>query len=145
MEAAGVTSHDELQGKSFFPLVREEGEKPFREAIFAEMTYHVNYLPMRAARTNRWKYIRNYSEDPVGLDQCSHMEWAQKVCDLPNQPWLRPRAPEELYDLQNDAHEQKNLVGEKSYEEYLKKMRSLLDEHMEKTQDPFMGKNLGND
>jgi arylsulfatase A-like enzyme len=140
LDAAGDTSPSSAQGKSLFPLMSGGGETELREAVFAEMTYHVNYLPMRAVRTRKWKYIRNYSDHPVGLDQCSHMEWARRVCELPNQRWLRPRAPEELYDVENDPHEQMNLVDEPAHKQTLREMRSLLDEHMRRTEDPFLGK-----
>ncbi len=140
LKAAGADVPGSVQGKSLLPLFRNETEGEFRDAIFAEMTYHVKYLPMRAARTRRWKYIRNYSNDPVGLDQCSEMQWAQELCQLPNQPWLRPRVPEELYDLLNDPHEQLNLAADSSHEQELRMMQALLDEHMRKTDDPFLGR-----
>ncbi len=46
-----------LQGTSLLPLPREEVEQ-LHDAIFAEVTYHAAYEPMRAVRTPRWKYIR---------------------------------------------------------------------------------------
>ena len=104
------------------------------------MTYHVNYLPTRAVRTAKWKYIRNYSDDAVGLDQCAHMEWARRLCESPDQGWIRPRVPEELYDLESDPNEQQNLVGDPAFEEHLEAMRRRLDNHMRETQDPFLGK-----
>jgi len=142
LEASGIPAPESAQGKPLLRLLQAENESAFREAVFAEMTYHVNYLPMRAARTRKWKYIRNYSDDPVGLDQCSHMAWARKICELPNQGWLRPRAPEELYDLENDPHEQTNLVADPARLQDLAAMRHLLDEHMRSTRDPFLGKSF---
>jgi len=140
LEAAGCLVPRDVQGQSVLSLAEGIGTDPVRDAVFAEMTYHVNYLPMRAVRTTKWKYIRNYSDDAVGLDQCAHMEWARRVCELPNQGWIRPRVPEELYDLTNDPNEQQNLVADPAYEQALEALRKRLDAHMRTTQDPFLGK-----
>ena len=102
------------------------------------MTFHVDYLPMRAVRTDRWKYIRNFSDDPVGLDQVADEEWARRLVTLPDQPWLLPRLPEELYDLDTDPDEQVNLVDDDAHAERLGEMRARLRAHMERTGDPFL-------
>jgi N-sulfoglucosamine sulfohydrolase len=140
LEAAGCAVPPEVQGESILPLATGRGSGTAREAVFAEMTYHVHYLPMRAIRTARWKYIRNYSDDAVGLDQCAHMEWAQRLCELPNQGWIRPRVPEELYDLEKDPNEQQNLVGDPASGPTLNQMRERLDRHMAETRDPYLGR-----
>jgi arylsulfatase A-like enzyme len=140
LEAAGCAIPQSVQGRSLLPLAEGESKERLRDAIFAEMTYHVHYLPMRAVRTPRWKYIRNYSDDPVGLDQCDHMEWAHRLCELPNQGWLRPRVPEELYNLEADPNEQKNLIADSAFEHELHEMRARLDRHMRETQDPYSGR-----
>jgi arylsulfatase A-like enzyme len=140
LEAAGCPIPPEVQGESLLPLIRGESRRPARDAIFAEMTYHVDYLPMRAVRTARWKYIRSYSDDAVGLDQCAHMEWAHRLCELPDQGWTRPRVPEELYDLESDPNEQVNLAARPELEAELAMMRARLDRHMAETRDPYLGR-----
>jgi N-sulfoglucosamine sulfohydrolase len=140
LEAAGCAVPEAVQGRSALPLVTGQSDEPLRDAVFAEMTYHVHYLPTRAVRTPQWKYIRNYSDDAVGLDQCSHMPWAQRLCELPDQPWTRPRAPEELYDLESDPNEQRNLIEDPAYASQAQAMRALLDDHMRATADPYLGK-----
>jgi len=137
LEAAGILLPDDLQGSSFLPLLTDPGSGPIRDAVFTEMTWHVFYLPTRAIRCNGWKYIRNLSEDPVGLDQCEDMEWAQRLAELPDQPWTRPRIPEELYHLESDPNEQNNLIDNPDHWEVLADMRSRLDQHMRETKDPF--------
>src|SRR5579863_780751 len=52
-----------LQGTSMLPLVRGEAEQ-IHDAIFAEVTYHAAYEPMRSVRTQRWKYIRRFDHHP---------------------------------------------------------------------------------
>ena len=142
LEAAGSEIPTEVQGKSLLRLALGKGSEASRDAIFAEMTYHVHYLPMRAIRTARWKYIRNYSDDAVGLDQCAHMEWAQRLSELPNQGWTRRRVPEELYDLENDPNEQNNLVGDPALEPALERMRKRLDRQMAETAGSLPGQGI---
>ena len=101
---------------------------------------HFENTPDRAARISRLKYIRNYSDIAKGLDQNSHMDWAHRVCELPNQPWKKPRVPEELYDLAGDPHEQTNLAADPGHADILDSMRKLMDDHMQKTSDPYLGK-----
>jgi len=140
LEAAGCPIPRGVEGKSLLPLATGRSGESFRDAVFAEMTYHVFYLPMRAVRTTKWKYIRNYSDDAVGLDQCAHMEWAHRLCELPNQGWIRPRVPEELYDLESDPNEQRNLVDNPVFRDTLDVMRQRLDNHMRETGDPYLGR-----
>jgi arylsulfatase A-like enzyme len=109
------------------------------------MTHHVAYIPTRAVRTQRWKYIRNYSDIAIGLDQLADQEWAHRLCELPDQPWKRPRVPEELYDLAADPHEQRNLAGDPAQTEPLQRMRARLDAHMRETGDPFLGAPFSHD
>jgi N-sulfoglucosamine sulfohydrolase len=138
LEAAGVPIPDGVQGQSFLSLLTDRESNGAREAVYSEMTYHVDYLPSRAVRANNWKYIKNYSDSPVGLDECADKEWAQRLAESPNQPWLLPRVEEELYDLGEDPHEQVNLVGDPDSAQVLGQMRELLRKHMEATDDPFL-------
>lgn len=145
LDASGIKTPDFIQGISFLSLATGERSGEIHEAIFTEMTYHVHYIPTRAVRTHKWKYIRNYSDIAVGLDQNSHMDWANRLCELPNQPWEKPRVPEELYNLEQDPNEQINLAKDSHYRDVLEFMRSLLDEHMKNTDDPFLGKEFTHD
>lgn len=137
LEAAGIAVPGAIQGASMLPQAVGRARGRAREAVFAEMTDHVLHVPMRAVRTNRWKYIRNYSDSAVGLDQNNHMEWAHRLCELPNQPWKRQRVLEELYDLAADPNEQKNRAESGKHAPILAKMRALLDKHMKDSADPF--------
>jgi N-sulfoglucosamine sulfohydrolase len=35
-----------------------------RSEIFSELTYHAAYEPQRAIRTDRFKYVRRFDDDP---------------------------------------------------------------------------------
>jgi arylsulfatase A-like enzyme len=140
LEACGVPVPEDVQGISLLGVLDGRETGPIHEAIFTEMTEHVYYIPTRAARTERFKYIRNYSDNPFGLDQLNNKEWAHSLCELPDQPWKRPRVKEELYDLSTDPNESVNLVDDPGYKKDLEAMRDLLRAHMAATGDPFLNK-----
>jgi len=139
LDALGMDIPKDIQGTSYWPLVTGAKSGEYQEAVFTEMTTHAGYLPGRAARTTEWKYIRNYSNIAVGLDEIYQEEWANRLCELPNQPWKRPRVHEELYHLKSDPNEQKNLAEDPGHKADLERMRTLLDEHMRSTRDPYLG------
>ena len=62
-ELAGIEEPAWLEGTSLMPLVRGERAQVHDE-IFTEMTYHAAYQPQRAIRTERWKYIRRFDDEP---------------------------------------------------------------------------------
>ena len=63
LEAVGAPIPENIQGKSFLALLQAREYRP-RGEIFAESNYHVTYNPMRAVRTSRFKYIRNFDLRP---------------------------------------------------------------------------------
>ncbi len=145
LDAAGIEIPDDIQGKSFWGNVLDNSKEDVNQAVFTEMTSHVFYIPTRAARTKKWKYIRNYSDIAMGLDEIHNKEWAHKLCELPDHPWKKPRLHEELYYLPSDPNEQKNLADSSKHKKDLERMRKLLDKHMVDTKDPFYGKPFTND
>ncbi len=125
-----------LQGTSLLPLLREEVDQ-LHDAIFAEVTYHAAYEPMRAVRTPRWKYIRRFDHHlgPV-LPNCD---------DSPSKDVLirygwkeRSRPLEQLYDLIFDPNEASNVANDLSVAMVLEEMRTLLDDWMDDTNDPLL-------
>ncbi|HEY6551694.1 MAG TPA: sulfatase [Solirubrobacterales bacterium] len=134
-ELAGVEAPEWLQGASLMPLVRGETER-LHEAIFAETTYHAAYQPLRAIRTERWKYIRRFDdyEHPV-LANCDDSDskdllvkagWGDRVV-----------AEEQLYDLVLDPGEGNNLAGDAASKEVLEELRERLEAWMRETEDPL--------
>lgn len=123
------------QGKSLLPLIRGDADH-LHDAIFASVNYHSAYEPMRAVRTDRYKYIRRYvpRSGPVFAntdDGVSKNLWIQRG-------WTdRPPAMEQLYDLTFDPTEVNNLVVGDRAPQVLADMRQRLDQWMQDTNDPL--------
>ena len=125
-----------VQGSSMVPLIRGEMESVHDE-IFAEVNYHAAYEPQRAVRTQRWKYIRRYSDrqKPV-LPNCD----GGPTKDVWMQHGWQDQyvAPEQLYDLIFDPNETHNLVNDSVVAAVLDDMRHRLDRWMLETDDPLL-------
>jgi arylsulfatase A-like enzyme len=125
-----------LQGRSMMPLIRGQTDE-IRDEVFAEVTYHAAYEPMRAVRTHRFKYIRRFEDrqSPV-LPNCDE--------GLSKDMWLqhgwaeRPPTAEQLYDLVFDPNETHNLANDPAMAEVLDEMSGRLDRWMRATDDPLL-------
>ncbi|HDZ21372.1 hypothetical protein LCGC14_0431870 [marine sediment metagenome] len=135
-EIAGIDPPDCLEGKSLMPLLNGEADE-INDAIFAGVTFHAAYEPMRAVRTRRWKYIRRFDDrgrcvlpncdDSPSKDVLIAAGWAD-----------RPLAKEELYDLTFDPNETNNLVAAPAHAAILEDMRNRLAAWMKQTDDPLL-------
>jgi arylsulfatase A-like enzyme len=134
-ELLEIDKPDWLEGVSFLPVLDDPTRQP-REELFAEVTYHASYEPMRCVRTPRYKYIRRFDPRtcPV-LPDCD----PGKSKDY----WLahgwRDQAPddEQLYDLVFDPNETNNLALRDANQELLGQMRKRLEAWMDRTEDPL--------
>ncbi len=131
----GIEAPDWLEGRSFVPLVRGEQEQ-VNDAVFFEVNYHAAYEPMRAVRTQRWKYIRRFDtrSGPV-LCNCdgsiSKSQWMEAG-------WIdKPPQEEALYDLILDPHEKNNLVDDARHHVVANEMRDRLETWMRDSNDPL--------
>ena len=89
---ADVSIPAEMQGQSFLPLVQnEQPEEPWQTEFFYDHPYgHQGHLPLiHGVRTDRYKYTRYISQTP---------------------PF------EELFDLENDPNETRNLAASPEHE-----------------------------
>ncbi len=101
LAAAGLPVHQQMQGRSMLPLF-SGNSKGWREHFLCEYFMEQNFARVaswEAVRTTRYKYIHYL--DLKGMD--------------------------ELYDLQADSGEMKNLIGEASAKPALASMQKLLD------------------
>lgn len=127
---------DWLQGQSLLPLLENKTEQ-VREEIFTEVTFHAAYEPMRAVRTQRYKYIRFYDNHnqivAANIDDCNSKDF------LLEHDYLElEKEKEMLFDLYFDPMEQVNLVDNDRYQEVYQRLKEKLNNWMEETDDPLL-------
>ena len=107
-----------------------------RTEVFAEHTYGVMYSPTRGIRTERYKYIVNFEprspimHEPFVVHRCGE----EKV----NNWFSAPVPPEELYDLQNDPTETKNLANSPLHDAIRRDLHNRLFDFLESTNDMLL-------
>ncbi|HET7572631.1 MAG TPA: sulfatase [Gaiellaceae bacterium] len=135
LEAVGAAVPDDVQGQSHAGWLRG-GEAPPRERVFAENTFHDRYDPTRAVRTGRFKYIRSAEERPrLVLPQ--DFAGAAVAWGL-GSDHLRHRPAEELYDLDADPLEQRNLAADPEHEATRAELAAELERWQRETGDPLL-------
>lgn len=105
LELAGLEVPQEMQGRSLIPLLN--GQKTeWRTDFFCEHLFEHPKIPKsEGVRTEHWKYIRYFEQRPIY---------------------------EELYDLENDPHEARNLVGNPRYVKELDQLRKRCDKVLQR-------------
>lgn len=111
-----------------------------REELFFEMGY------TRAIRTAKWKYIAfRLPEEKIEAMKagkvktaCNHTggtssDW----CYFQSQRYPAYFAQDQLYDVQNDPGEQRNLAGDPGHAAVLADMKARLASHLAKFANPF--------
>ena len=137
----GVKKPDWLQGRSMLPLLDGSAEE-INEFVFAEVTFHATYQPMRCVRSKHYKLIRFYDGGELlkapNIDESSAKDlYLSKP--LPRQPM----AKEMFFDLDADPAERINLVGNPDYESEYLRHAAALDDWMVRTDDPMLrGENM---
>ena len=137
LDWCGLPEADGIDGRSYLPLLRGESCQ-VREHLFFERNFHDNFDPIRAVRSGRYKYIRNFAER---LD--APMPWEGEPCASRDSFWDqhadRKRPEEELYDLAEDPNEFKNLAGDPSMRSHLERLREVLEHWMAESGDFLAG------
>jgi arylsulfatase A-like enzyme len=141
LDVAGIDVPQDMQGKSFWPLLTNKNYSPHEE-IFIERNWHNDFDPMRAVRTHKYHYIRNPGDNP-------QKPWAPQ--DNPKMKqyyefsfyglWpemTQARPYEELYDVEADPQEFNNCADDPAYAKIKNRLASQLEEWMQKTDDPVL-------
>jgi N-sulfoglucosamine sulfohydrolase len=162
LAAAGAAPAPGLAGRPLQPLLAG-GPAEWRTHLFTEWHTHGaagNYHPQRAVRTDRYKLIENLLPDTLNPDYAGtfhklegdaagrgqadfkgglpravvgaapHVRAAYAVMETP------PRF--ELYDLQSDPHEFRNLAGLPAHAAILSNLASQLTAWRQETGDPLL-------
>ncbi|MFO7871239.1 MAG: sulfatase [Kiritimatiellia bacterium] len=133
-DAAGIEAPKRCTGSSIRPLVTGQADS-IRDEIHAEVNYHACYEPMRCVRTDRYKYIRRYSDrDKPVLPNCDQSPSKDLIMEA---GWY-PVEREMLYDTILDPHETGNLAGKPEAEEVLADMQKRMARWQEETDDPIL-------
>jgi len=145
IEAAGGIVPENMDGKSFLPLLKGE-DVTINNYIYGVRTnqniLNSEIFPSRMIRNQRYKYIRNFNAKEVvnqNLTGNSNVDYFIKrgANAHKNEPF------EELYDLQNDPFEQNNLAQNPEF----KLMKAQLAKDMfawMKAQNDILDETIGN-
>lgn len=145
LDLAGVVIPHQFQGVSLVPVFKN-AEQVVRDYVFAEHNWHTYPANERMVRYKNWVYIRNYRHNERNLCAESTMKFpaGKELWDAedrgelsPEQRdvFLNPRPFEELYNVEKDPHQFKNLTTSPEYEVVLQKLRGVMDEWREQTGD----------
>lgn len=145
LSLAGIDPPRVMQGKAQLGVYTTQKESDY---IFASSDrFDEVYDRLRAVRSGRYKYIRNYNPEvsnalPVSyreqmpmmqnlreLDSASALDSVQAL-------WFRtPKPEEELYNLQTDPYELYNLAGNPELHDTLSHLRQVLADWITETKD----------
>lgn len=140
-------------GDSVLPILESKELLPadkWKHHVFGSHTFHEiqNYYPTRFLRTHRYKYHRNIKhrlDFPFAADLYGSISWEGiRNKDGPVMIGKRPlgsylfRGPEELYDVEDDPNEIKNLADDKRYEHVLVGLREKVEAWQWETQDAWL-------
>ncbi len=146
LEIAGVMPPEQFQGVSFLKVLTEP-ETRVRTAAFSEHNWHDFEARSRSARTERFKYIRNEYPDLPNTppaDAVRSLTFQSMRTLRHTGPGLKPEQlscftkplpEEELYDIQADPHELKNLAADPKFAAELTELRGALDAWKKQTRD----------
>ncbi|HAV61529.1 MAG TPA: heparan N-sulfatase [Verrucomicrobiales bacterium] len=145
LAAAGLPAQPSFEGVSFLSVL-DDPSAQVRQFAFAEDHWHDYEDHGRAVTDGRWKLIRNdYPELPntppadagrsptwqimLKLHEAGRLNNAQQAC------FVQPRSRFELFDLQADPGELRNLATEATHEPELDRLKTALDAWAERTGD----------
>ena len=142
LSLAGIEIPRSIDGKPFLgkKLKKSMLEKQNTTFGYADR-FDEKYDLVRSIRIGKYKYIRNYQ--PFNVDglynfyrykMLAYKEWYKlfqdgKLNEVQSQ-FFKPRAPEALYNIDEDPHEINNLAEDKNYIKILLDLRTKLNDHL---------------
>lgn len=149
LAAANAEPVPKLPGLSLLPLLRGAKVK-WRRFLYTEFHLHSadNFYPQRTVRNERFKLIQNLmpGEQNPGYDFTLNRFYAdlQKTIEAApdhiRESYHRMKTPPafELYDLQADPHEFRNLANDAKHEAILTELKTQLTNWRTRTNDPLL-------
>ena len=145
LDAAGVEVPDDVDGRSFYPLLAGEEYVPHEE-IVTEWNFggpYEDYYPIRSIRTETLHFIKHFAEKPryhyLPEEIPVREHYKDHACTFGPLAWDEERiGPSvELYDIENDPNELNNLASDEAYAEILEQFETKLSRWMIETNDNF--------
>jgi len=149
LDAVGLSPLPGVDGRSYLPILRGKSQE-HREMVFTSInrTAGKREYPMRCVMTKNFSYIfngwsdgetifRNESQSGLTMKAMKRAAGQNEQIAARVQHFLY-RTPEELYDYEVDPDALRNLVDDAAHRAQLKKLRAVLMEQMEETQDPVL-------
>jgi N-sulfoglucosamine sulfohydrolase len=150
--AAGVRpTGTPFHGRSFLSILGEDRPRGWDE-VFCSHTFHeiTMYFPMRVVRERKYKLIWNIASGlpfPFASDLWAAPTWQsawkqgkQTLYGKRTVGQYIKRPAFELYDLEADPHEIKNLAADPRHARELERLKARLKEFQKKTGDPWVSK-----
>ena len=145
LELAGLSTPKVFEGRSFLLLLRNPKQN-IRDFVFAERNWHDYEDRVRAVRNRRFKYIRNFYNDlpntppadvvrSVAYREMIRLRKEDRLVDAQKNTFMQHRAREQLYDVQADPFELKNLAADPAQAKRLKRFRRTLAKWQQETGD----------
>ena len=144
LSIAGVRPPTWMQGHAFAGPFQTEPQ-PYLYGARGRMDERMDYV--RSITDGRYVYLRNFYPHVSQAQRVSYQFetpttriWRElfdqgKTNEAQSLFWRTPKAPEELYDLQNDRDEVRNLASSAEHRAILEKLRTAQREHLEKIRD----------
>ncbi len=142
---AGAKKPPKMQGEIF---LGDEAAEPRKYVFGARDRCDETVFRFRTVRDERYRYIRNFTPDRPFLQANNYKEqqypvWnlikelaaENKLAPLPAVLAAPTMPEEELYDLDNDPHEVKNLAKSAEHKEVLARLRGALAQWIEESND----------
>lgn len=143
LAAAGIPIPDGMQARN----ILADDYQPRRFVFAARDRCDETVDHIRSVRSTRYKYIRNFLPRRPWLQPCAYKDAKDilvalrrardenRLNAIQKQLFAAERPLEELYDLQADPHEIRNLARDPSERETLTEMRAALEQWMVRTGD----------
>lgn len=145
----GDVTDSSRKGRSILPILSRSDLVEGWDRVFGSHTFHevTNYYPTRFMRTRRFKYHRNIAwklDFPFAADLYGSLTW--EGIRNTNPPMLGSRSlksyiqrpAEELYDLEADPEEVKNVAKDPVFRAQLEEMCKATEEWQRETGDLWL-------
>ncbi|WP_164101650.1 sulfatase family protein [Candidatus Laterigemmans baculatus] len=148
---SGPHKFDRYHGRSWIPILGKPDAKHW-DQIHASHTFHEiqMYYPMRVVRDRNYKLIWNIAAPlpyPFASDLWAASSWQSQYQKGLDAPYGKKTVGEyiqrpyfELYDMQQDPHEAKNLADDPRYADTLQTYKKKLQAFQEEMGDPWIMK-----